>query len=864
VMGPLDGGGRRAFAARVILTADRVRQRALWTVLLLAFCLPFAARGQTEEEPPPAATAEPKPAPAPASVPIDEVGTRAELAKQAISNQILEAAPLGDLKEPTEAGYALIREVAEREAGLSDALDNVVSLDRLMRIDQQWLERDARINDVQAGLKARLDSLDALLSKLGNAEKLWTETLEQARAADSPESVQTLAAEVRERSQRAAASLQEMRSKIVDLRTRIGAQTARVARARTRIAQTRNLLLANIFVRDDIPLWLVGSSQESMLTVAQRVSNEFVSQLEATQKLALEQKERGSFQLLLVALVIIIGRSARKRSLRWPQEDPRTEKVAVLLRHPIAIAFLAGLLATKGIYEQPPRAVQELADLLVLFPALVLIAPLLDRSLRPAVLWLAGFYVLDQIRDVADPLPVVSRFLFTLEMLLAVGSGSWFCWRFRQIHPGNNGVATASADFVPEPETLILRWVPSLLQAATVACGVAAACSILGFQRLGRLIGDSLLESAYLAILLYALVHSAQACIVLALRNRFIQPIRTVTRYASSIEGTLARLLGLGAILGWIAVVLHLFGVRDDLLSILAVVFATDLGVGLITISLGDIAVFGLTITLAIGLARLIEIVLDADIYPRLHTPRGSAYAFSTILRYLIILVGFMTAITAMGFDTNRLTVLIGAFGVGLGFGLQTVVNNFVSGLILLFERPIQVGDAIEVETIAGTVRHIGIRASVVRTFDGSEVSVPNGNLLSQQLTNWTMSDRHRRLEIPVGVAYGTDPNRVLQLLLGVASQHPQILSEPAPQALFLGFGDSSLNFALRAWVRDQDVWVGIRSELVLGVHRSLTENGIEIPFPQRDLHLRSVPSSASTSLAQLAPPDSAPATQRE
>jgi len=209
------------------------------------------------------------------------------------------------------------------------------------------------------------------------------------------------------------------------------------------------------------------------------------------------------------------------------------------------------------------------------------------------------------------------------------------------------------------------------------------------------------------------------------------------------------------------------------------------------------------------------------------------------------VLIGFLTAVGAMGFDMNQLTVLLGAFGVGLGFGMQTVINNFVSGLILLFERPIQLGDAIEVDGVAGLVHHIGIRASVVRTFDGAEVSVPNGSLLAQRLTNWTRSDRHRRIEIPVGVAYGTDPARVIEILGGVAHDHARMLADSPPQALFQGFGDSSLDFLLRAWVADNDDWVQLRSDLAVAVHQSLAEAGIEIPFPQRDLHVRTLPELA-------------------
>jgi potassium-dependent mechanosensitive channel len=172
-----------------------------------------------------------------------------------------------------------------------------------------------------------------------------------------------------------------------------------------------------------------------------------------------------------------------------------------------------------------------------------------------------------------------------------------------------------------------------------------------------------------------------------------------------------------------------------------------------------------------------------------------------------------------------------------------------VSGLILMFERPVQPGDVVEVGGTAGSVREIGIRATTIRTFEGAEVVVPNGALLSEKLVNWTLTDRNRRFEVAVGVAYGSDPRRVIELLLGVAQETPGVLQHPAPMVQFQGFGASSLDFVLRAWTGDSDNWGSIRSELSVRAYDVLNAAGIEIPFPQHDLHLRTVSSDAAARL---------------
>jgi small-conductance mechanosensitive channel len=230
--------------------------------------------------------------------------------------------------------------------------------------------------------------------------------------------------------------------------------------------------------------------------------------------------------------------------------------------------------------------------------------------------------------------------------------------------------------------------------------------------------------------------------------------------------------------------------------------------------------------------------LLEEDVYPRLTLPRGIPYALSSLLHYVLITLGFFVALATMGLELTRVSVVAGALGVGIGFGLQNIVNNFVSGLILLFERPVQVGDTVQIGEVLGEVRRIGIRASTVRTFEGAEVILPNSELISQAVTNWTLSDRLRRIDVNVGVAYGTDPEVVLKLLADVALGREKILETPTPAALFVGFGESSLDFQLRAWTDRFDEWLRIRSDLAVAVHQALHEAGIALPFPQRDVHL--------------------------
>jgi potassium efflux system protein len=229
---------------------------------------------------------------------------------------------------------------------------------------------------------------------------------------------------------------------------------------------------------------------------------------------------------------------------------------------------------------------------------------------------------------------------------------------------------------------------------------------------------------------------------------------------------------------------------------------------------------------------------LQEDVYPRINLAPGLSYAASSLLNYIILALGFVAGLGVLGVDFSKVSILAGAFGVGIGFGLQSIVNNFVSGLILLFERPIHVGDTIEVSSLQGIVRRIGIRASVIHTGVGADIIVPNSQLVTDKVTNWTLSDRLRRVDLPIGINYGADPKKVIELLEQAARLHPEVLREPAPRALFMGYGDSAINFELRVWPTHFNQATQVRSDLAAAVYDAVNAAGMSFPFPQREIRL--------------------------
>ncbi|MDD5760920.1 MAG: mechanosensitive ion channel [bacterium] len=248
-------------------------------------------------------------------------------------------------------------------------------------------------------------------------------------------------------------------------------------------------------------------------------------------------------------------------------------------------------------------------------------------------------------------------------------------------------------------------------------------------------------------------------------------------------------------------------------------------------------------------LSRAIRRTLQSKVLVHTTLDEGQRYALGQITGYAVFLVGLLAGLQWVGLNLSNLVLLGSAVGIGVGFGLQNIASNFLSGIILLMERPIRVGDRVEVGGINGDVVRIGGRSTWVRTNDNVVIIIPNSEFVNSRVTNWTANDRQVRFSIPLGVSYGSDPEGVRDVLLGVALAHPDVLKDPPPEILFAGFGDSSLDFELRVWtITRVQTPRPLSSELYFAIFRAFKENGIEIPFPQRDLHLKTVSSGVTVS----------------
>jgi len=286
---------------------------------------------------------------------------------------------------------------------------------------------------------------------------------------------------------------------------------------------------------------------------------------------------------------------------------------------------------------------------------------------------------------------------------------------------------------------------------------------------------------------------------------------------------------------------LWIWGISSAAIGALVENALRGFSIGNIRFSLGDIALAVVVFAVLLAGTRLVQRLLREKLLPQTRLDSGVRNSLSTFVGYVGFVVAAAFAISTLGFSFSNVAIIAGALSVGIGFGLQNIVNNFVSGVILLIERPIKVGDWVVVGQHQGYVTRISVRATEIETFERASVVIPNSELLSGAVVNWTHRDKYGRVDIRVGVAYGSDTEKVRDILLACAKEHREILTWPAPQVLFKEFGDSALNFQLLGYVVDVENRGQVASDLNFAIDKAFRAAGVEMPFPQRDLTLHNV-----------------------
>lgn len=707
-----------------------------------------------------------------------------------------------------------------------------LSFSNLSKLENEWNHIKIRVEEQESLLMELFNAQQGVLTGLNNKKIIWNLTLDNINSRNSPTTlitrVNSMIDTLNRFESRFISDLDFLQEQLVNISTAVIICNNALAEIREAEIITANKL----FRITHPPIWKTLNSLrsgENVLTTRRSLLSDIYNEF---RDFGHENSFRIFLHLLLFILLIRVITKSFK-SVRADIDnlpDAGTKTVKLVVHKPWSTAILVTFLLSYPIYGLLPGTVGFLNLIIIFFPVVMILYHILPLKTRRLIILPSVSVLLAFLHSYTFGASVISRiFLSGLDLFAIVSVISAISKRtFR--------------DHAPSKRAGMIFYYLAIL--GTILMFVSLIASVIGAVRLAEFITYATLNSLALVFVIYAISKTLNSLIYVLIYRHFSESFKAIGVYRDLIYRRISSAVVIISWTVWTFLALRQFAVRNEVVSFIRKVFSAGASIGSARITIADILLFIVIIWFTVWVSRIIKIIIEGEIAPRVRMKRGVPGAITLLLRISIITIGFLIAFAVTGVELSKMAILLGALGVGIGFGLQNIFNNLVSGIILAFERPIQEGDVIEVGELWGTVKEIGIRSSIIFTFDGAEVIVPNGNLISRELINWTLTDKQRRAELTIGVAYGTDPEKVLEILHRVAEDEENVMKEPAPLALFTGFGSSSLDFRLLIWITSADQRFLIQSRLYVAINRALADAGIEIPFPQHDLHIRSVEKS--------------------
>lgn len=724
-----------------------------------------------------------------------------------------------------ERALSVRAEAVDRLTEATEGADlSMLSVQRLESLERHWLLQERLLNQTRADLTRATGAASEDAAELAARRAAWQATAQQPYLSPALlKRAEEMVADI----DRAQAALADPLARLIDLGRRGNALSAQVQKGVAEVSRQVAEEDRRLTAMDMPPLWQVLRADDGFaLRSAQMRSN-----------LAIETSFAREFDLSRARLLPALGIAAvamlplmfwlRRRARTLAAADQLSATALQALSRPWAawLLLVAGGAILYGL--QGPGLRQQVVMLLAWIPVLGLLQRQLLSLVGPWAYLSAVFYFLNVVVSVLVGSPLLYRVLLLALTLLMLLTLAWRLW------PSDRSDEAGSNRFQSRSWKLVV-WL------ACIVLAIAAVANVLGNVSLAGMLVTATLDSSYAALALYAGSRVGLALVQVLLTGPTVA--RFSARYGASLVPAAVNIGRTLLVLAWVLFTLQSFRIYRPVSSFVTTVLTHEFKIGELTLSLGGLLTFALATWAAFWVAKTIRQVLAEDILPSLSLPRGVGNSVSSLSYYVILFLGLLAALAAAGFQVGQLTLVIGALGVGIGFGLQDVVRNFVAGLILMFERPIQRGDTVEVAGMTGMVREIGLRATTVTTFDGAEVVVPNGMLIADKLINWTLTGTRRRISIELSTVYGADPQRTVKLLEEIARSVDGVSMTPAPNVIVTGLTAGTLDFSVRVWTRELADWVQVRSNLAMRIRDGLAEAGIQVPLPQRELLVRNAP----------------------
>lgn len=862
--------------ANVVLRTIFVCMTRLLVCMLMLAGMQAAVMAQVSA-PAPAKAPAPSPAAPPASPPapagaetaeapqpiaVFEIAAKAEAALASV-RQLEHRSRIDDaIQTATEQLPLLEREAGYRVQEARRLNRSTFSLESIRSIEEELRDVELRNAPQRRELTRAASQADRDLKELENLEAVWEVTAKSAADSSAP-------ADILERIKDLSRVIAKAKKNVLDERAKILALLGRVTDVGTQLSDVRRLLevaseraVTRLLYRDSPPLWSsafwLASLNSFSVEARENIVNQTLAHADYVRSHARDFIFHGAFLLGLIILFLAI----RERIGTLSQTDESLKRNSALFDMPIVSAVLVAMLFSSWFYPRAPRSVGLMIGVIAAAPLLLYARRVIEKRIYQILFAVVVFFLVDRLRALFAPLPGVHRVFLLVETLGMLIFFSVLYQRRRRsartLQAADPNVATsASALQVPVASTSELAWrvIHYGKWLAFLTCMVVLACNAAGYARLADLVMRMMLGSAYTAVVLYILTRAGEGIFHGLLYVPPLAYLAGVRRHRAQVAARINQWIQWLAFFIWIVLSLQGAGLDQRALALLQSLWAASVKIGSLTAQVSDVSLFFIILWTTYILSKLARFILEEEIFSRVRLDRGLPYAVSTTLHYVILLTGLVLALTAIGVDMTKFTIVAGALTVGIGFGLQNIVNNFVSGLIVLFERPVKVGDTIQIDDIVGRVQHIGIRATVIHSTTGAGVIIPNGKLISDRVTNWTLSSQLRQIAVPVITKPDINVAELKATLLEVSRWNKQVLETPEPEVLFIKRGVDAFEFELRIWTNDLDAWLKVRSDIITAINDALGKQELPAQATSPAMHAAAVSSATPSPSSKAALP---------
>jgi len=704
---------------------------------------------------------------------------------------------------------------------LDDIDLNELNLRATENYKREWIGYKDILVSIRTKFNDRSQQLQGFFEELNDKEKIWNKTLDAAREEKVASELISSSSDVLTSINNLKKATKKQQDHVLKVYKSINDEVSNVDEVIEMLNERLKELHSLIFVQDSPPLWSSIDSTSSPGFVKRQIIKTIEDNtrridvyLSANTKTLYYQI---GFILLLVVLFLYLKQKTRFSNIN--EQNINEVRAAIVLQRPVASALVLGILISLFFYTNRPLPITELFMIIYMIPVMVLSKKFIEKKFIKLLYIIIGLFILNTLESYvyiyafANRIILISFAAITLFILLFL---------YKQ-----------KAGFLKKPKGRIAKIINLILFVYILLIVLSIFGFIFGSVDFSFLLLNSVIRSVVFSVVSVTIITILLSLLIILTKESKGQHYFSISKYQKQLVGRLKPVIEFSGIVFWAYATLSSFGVYDNILEWIGAIMDVSwtYSDGRVSISLGGIISFLIVLIISFLLAKAVKVIFADDWVYRSKIPRGVPQAISMTLRYIIIGFGIYLALTAAGVELNKFGLIAGTLGVGIGFGLQGVVYNFIAGLILSYERPIHVGDTIQLNTLMGVVTEIGVRASNVRTYDGSEVIVPNSELISKQVINWTLSNEQRRLKIEVRTSLNADPRVVMKLLREIATSHPNTLTNPEPMILFDGYGNSSLDFTVYMWI-NFNVSFSTRSEVALQIYDAIKEAGYDVPIP--------------------------------